>query len=169
MTACLLLACGRTEKMQDTAGPSGTAADAGAVAAPRRRNCQSVVAADQLNKPLEYKETAKPITVTLTLNVDTSTVDAGRACYVNNTVTVQTARKSGKQLFKRTLLKDDLLYFVDNDEAVKRSVLQKVTYKPTFNGERYFNLTMRLIEPGSQKTLEYTLFVNYFGEIVKVK
>ena len=170
LTAGLLGACGRSEKAQDTTTQSTTAATGtDAAKAPAPKNCQSVLAADKLGKPLEYRETAKPIKVSITLDQDTSAVQTANGCYFNNTFTVLTTKKSGKQMFKRTLLKDDLLYFVDNDDAVKQAVLQNVTYKPTFNGERYFNLSVQLVEPVSKKTLNYTLFVNYYGEIVKIK
>lgn len=162
-----LLACGRTDKAQENAAQS--TADSVAATPPKPKNCQSVVAADKLGKPMEYAESAKPIKFTLTLDQDTSATETTGGCYFNNTITVQAVRKSGKQLFKRTLSKDDLLLFVKNKEANTQTILQNVAYKPTFNGERYCLLTMRLIEPVSKKTTDYTAFVNYYGEIVKVR
>lgn len=164
----LLLACGRTEKTQDSAQSTTAPADSVATAA-KLRNCQSVADADKLGKPQEYKESAKPITFTLTLDQDTSATQTADGCYLNNTITVMAVRKSGKQLFKRTLTKDDLRLFAKNDETVGQTVLQSAVYKPTFNGERYLLVTMRMLEPGSKKTRDYTLFMNYYGEIVKLR
>lgn len=171
LAASLLTACGRTEKAGDQSTTQSTtaSADSGAAVSTKRQNCQSVVSADKLGKSLEYKESAKPITVTLTLNQDSSTILATGGCYFNNTSTVLATKRSGSQLFKRTMLKDDLKYFIKNDELLARTVLQNVTYKPTFNGEKYFLLTMRLLEPTSKMTTDYTLFVNYHGEILKVR
>ena len=167
----LLTACGRTEKAQETTIQSTTAVASDSVPAivPKPQNCKSVVGNDKLGKADVYQESGKSLKVALTLNQDTSTMSTADECYFNNTVTVLATKKSGSQAFKRTLLKDDLLYFTKTDDAIKQAILQKVTYKPTFNGQRYITLTMRLIEPGSKKTLDYTLFMNYFGEIVKVK
>jgi hypothetical protein len=167
----LLTACGRTEKSENTTTQSTTttATDSVVAAAPKPQNCQSVVADDKLGKPDVYQESAKSIKVSLTLDRDTTTLQTANSCYFNNAVTILATKKSGSRVFKRTLLKDDLLYFIKSDAVVERSILQKVTYKPTFNSLRFINLTMRLIEPESKKTVDYTLFINYFGEIVKVK
>jgi len=176
LIASLLAACGRTEKTREnttqstTATTDSTAATDSAVAtAAKPQNCQSVVEADKLGKPNEYQESAKPIKVSLTLNQDASTMQTADGCYFNNTVTVLATKKSGKQLFKRTMLKDDLLYFIKTDEAVEQAILKNVLYKPTFNSQKYITLTMRLAKPGTKKTMDYTMFMNYFGEIVKVK
>lgn len=166
LTASLLIACGRSENTNET---TTQAADSVATTAGKPQNCQSVVDTARLGKPFEYQESAKPIKVTLTLNPDTSTVQTTGNCYTNTAVTVTAVRKSGKFLFKRTLNKDDLIYFVDTDSTVRASVLENVTYKATFNGQPYFNLTMHLLEPVSKKTTDYTLFMNYYGEIVKVR
>ncbi|QMW04470.1 hypothetical protein [Spirosoma foliorum] len=163
----LLTACGgNTEKKQETAV---TTTDSAVAATPKPKNCQSVVDADKLGKADVYQESGKSIKVSLTLDQDTSSTQVGSNCYFNNTITVLATKKSGSQLFKRTLLKDDLLYFTKSDDAIKQSILKKVIYKPTFNGQRYITLTMHLLEPVSKKTMDFTLFMNYFGEIVKVK
>lgn len=168
---CVLAGCGRSEEQPNTATRPSTSAGADAATAttPEARNCQSVVAAAQLGKTNVYQESAKPISLTLTVEQDTSTTRTSADCYFNNAVTVLAARKSGKQLFRRTLSKDDLLYFISTDEAVERAVLQTVTYKPTFNGRPYVTLTFRLVEPGTQKSMDYTVFMNYVGEIIKVR
>ncbi|RIV25620.1 hypothetical protein DYU11_07920 [Fibrisoma montanum] len=168
IVAGLLSACGGADTTQkETATATDTTQTA--AAPPEPKNCQSLIAADKLGKPDEYQESGKPIKVALTMNQDTSTHETTGGCYFNNTVTVQATKKSGSPVFKRTLLKDDLLYFTKNDEAIERAVLQKVTYKPTFNGLKYITLTMRLQEPGTRKTQDYTIFMNYFGEIIKVR
>ena len=168
----LLTACGRTEKSENSTTQStttATAPDSVVATPPKPQNCQSIVADDKLGKANVYQESAKSINVSLTLDRDTSTLQTPNGCYFNNAITVLATKKSGSRVFKRTLLKDDLLYFIKSDAVVERSILQKVTYKPTFNSLRFINLTMRLVEPGTQKTADYTLFMNYFGEIVKVK
>lgn len=170
----MLTACGRnTEKTQDTATQSTTATsaatDSAATTAPEPKNCQSVVEAEKLGKSDVYQESGKSIKVALTLNQDTSTMPTANGCYFNYSITVLATKKSGSPMFKRTLLKDDLLYFTKTDDAIKQSILQKVTYKPTFNSQRYITLTMHLLNPDSKKTMDYSLFMNYFGEIVKVK
>lgn len=167
LTVGLLIACGRSEKTQETQTSSKT--DSVATIAPKPKDCKTVVDADKLGKADVYQESGKSIKVTLTLAQDTSSTETANGCYFNNAITVLATKKSGSQLFKRTLLKDDLLYFIKSDEVVERSVLKTVAYKPTFNGQRYINLVMRVIDPVSQKTVDYTLFMNYFGEIVKVK
>ncbi len=179
LSVSLLTACGRTETAQDNtqntvAQPvpattsARTAPDSGTAAGPKPQNCRSILDAATLGKVNTYRESAKPVTVGITLAQDTSTTAIAGECYFNNTVTVQATNRSNRPLFKRTLLKDDLLYFSKRDEAIQRAVLQNVIYKPTFNGERYITLTMRLMEPGNRKTTDYTVFMNYFGEIVKV-
>lgn len=169
---CLLTACGRTDKAQDST-PTGKAAqgatDSVATTAANLPTCQSVVKAGKLGKADEYRETAKSITVAITLEQDSSSVPTAKGCYYNNTVTVLATKKSGNQVFRRTLLKDDLAYFTKDDHAIEQSVLQTVTYKPTFNSQRYITLNMHLLEPDTRQTLDYTVFMNYFGEIVKVK
>ncbi|MVM30419.1 hypothetical protein GO755_10270 [Spirosoma sp. HMF4905] len=167
----LLTACGgNTDKKQDSPAQSTTATtDSTAAPAPKPKNCQSVVEADKFGKADVYQESGKSIKVSLTLDQDTSSTQVANGCYFNNTVTVLATKKSGSPMFKRTLLKDDLLYFTKSGDAIKQSILQKVIYKPTFNGQRYITLTMHLLEPESKKTMDFTLFMNYFGEIVKVK
>ena len=166
----LLVACGRTDSAKDNAQSSSAAATESTVAAAAKpKNCRSVADAGTLGKPLDYKESAKPLKFTLTLNQDTSTTETTNGCYFNNTVTILATKTSGAQRFKRTLTKDDLALFAKNDETIGRSMLQKATYKPTFNSEKYFLLTMRMLDPVSQKTADYTLIMNYYGEIVKVK
>ncbi|QIP15632.1 hypothetical protein G8759_24860 [Spirosoma aureum] len=168
LAVSLLTACGRTEKKQDEASPSSTAATE-STPAPKPQNCLSIIEKDKLGKSNEYQESAKSIKVTLTLDQDTSTMPTAQGCYFNNSVTVLATKKSGSRVFKRTLLKDDLLYFTKIDEPIQKAILQNAFYKPTFNGQKYITLTMRLKEPGSKKTMDYTVYMNYFGEIVKVK
>ncbi|GAB4024229.1 hypothetical protein [Spirosoma gilvum] len=167
LTFSLLVACGRSEKTTESTTVSK--ADSIATESPTPKNCKTVIDADKLGKSDVYQESAKSIKVALTLTQDTSSTETSAGCYFNNAITVLATKKSGSQLFKRTLLKDDLLYFIKSDDVVERSVLKTVTYKPTFNSQRYINLVMRVIDPVSQKTSDYTLFMNYFGEIVKVK
>ncbi|WP_041616714.1 hypothetical protein [Spirosoma linguale] len=170
--ASLLVACGRSGKKEEMTTQSTTTqptADSTLAAAPDSKNCRSVVEADKLGKSDVFQESAKPITVTLTLAQDSSATQTDEGCYFNNAITVLAAKKSGSQVFKRTLLKDDLLYFIKTDDVVERSVLQQVVYKPTFNAQRYITLTMQLVEPVSKKKADYTVTMNYFGEIIKVK
>ncbi|MVM37391.1 hypothetical protein GO730_06740 [Spirosoma sp. HMF3257] len=171
VSLALLIGCGQTEKAHDNTAKSSTPTtdSTTSASAPKPSNCQSVVDAKNLGKADVYQESGKSIKVTLTLNQDSSSTQSANSCYFNNTITVMATKKSGSQLFKRTLLKDDLLYFTKTDDAINKSILQKVIYKPTFNGQRYITLTMHLLEPDSKKTMDYTLFMNYFGEIVKVK
>ncbi|GAB3032710.1 hypothetical protein [Spirosoma pulveris] len=172
LIASLLVACGRSEKKDDTATQSSTtqpAADTAKTTTSKPENCRSVVETDKLGKSDVFQESAKPITVTLTLAQDSSATQTTDGCYFNNTITVLAAKKSGSQVFKRTLLKDDLLYFIKSDDVVERSVLQQVVYKPTFNAQRYITLMMQLIEPVSKKKTDYTVTMNYFGEIIKVR
>ncbi len=165
-----LVACGRTETAKDNAqSPPAAATEPTVAAAVKPKNCRSVADADKLGKPLVYKESAKPLTFTLTLNQDTTTVPTADGCYYNNTLTVLATKKADRQAFKRTLVKEDIAYFSKDGEAIGRSVLQSATYTPTFNSERYFFVTMRLLDPVSKKTKDYRLFMNYYGEIVKVK
>ncbi|WP_338868915.1 hypothetical protein WBJ53_18765 [Spirosoma sp. SC4-14] len=166
LVTSLLVACGQTETRDQS---STTHSDSVAAAPAKPKNCKSVIEADKLGKADEYQESAKPIKVALTLEQDSSTTQTTNGCYFNHSVTVLTTKKSGSRVFKRTLLKDDLLYFSKNDESINQSLLQKVAYKPTFNSQKYITLTMQLIDPIDQKTTEYTVFMNYFGEIVKVK
>ena len=168
LSLSLLTACGRTEKTSETATQIPSA-DSVAATTPKLPDCQSLVKAGKLGKANDYQESAKSIKVTLTLDQDTTTMQTANGCYFNNAVTVLAVKKSGSRVFKRTLLKDDLLYFIKTDETVERAILQNVVYKPTFNGQKYITLTMHLMEPVSRKTTDYTVFMNYFGEIVKVK
>ncbi|MCK8493630.1 hypothetical protein M0L20_17320 [Spirosoma sp. RP8] len=165
----LLAACGGSEQKKDkpTEVIASTADSVGA--APKRQNCQSIIGAERLGKANEYQESAKPLKVTITLEQDTSATQTTKGCYFNNMVTVLATKKSGSRVFKRTLTKDDLVYFTKNDTPIEEAVLQNTLYKPTFNGQKYITLTMRLMEPVSKKTSDYTVYMNYFGEIVKVR
>ncbi|WP_020603624.1 hypothetical protein [Spirosoma spitsbergense] len=169
--ASLFFACGRTEKTSDTTGKTAdTSTDSAMTAAPPApKNCQSVINADKLGKADVYQESAKSISVSITMEQDASTTPTASDCYFNNKATVLAAKKSGSQVFKRTLQKDDLALFTNDDAYIEKAVLQQVTYKPTFNGQRYVTLTMRLLQPDTKKTMTYTVFMNYFGEMVKVK
>jgi hypothetical protein len=170
LVASLLTACGNTEKKQDNKTQASIATtDSVTATEPKPQNCKSIVDAEKLGKSNVYQESAKPIKVSLTVDKDTSTMQAADGCYFNNRVTVLATKKSGSQLFKRTLLKDDLLYFTKSDKAIEQAILQNVIYKPTFNGQKYITLTMRLKEPGNRKTTDYMVTMNYFGEIIKVK
>lgn len=164
----LLAACGRTDNAQ-TAATQAPRADSGVATPVKKETCQLVAEAGKLGKTDEYQESAKPIKIAITLQQDTSSTATEKGCYYNNTVTILTTKKSGDRVFKRTLLKDDLLYYIKNDKVVQRSVLQKVVYKPTFNAQKYITISMYLIDPVSQQTSAYTVFLNYFGEMVKVK
>lgn len=168
-----LLACGRSEKTENkttqppTDGASTLIADS--IAAAKPQNCKSVVENDKLGKTDVYQESAKNIKVSLTMAQDASTMPTSDGCYFNNSVEVLATKNSGNQLFKHTLLKDDLAMFTKNDDPIGKSILQRATYKPTFNGQKYITLTMQLMEPDTKKTTDYTVTMNYFGEIVKVK
>lgn len=168
LAAGLVIACNTTEKKQADATQSSDSTTSTATVS-KPQNCQSIAATDKLGKSDTYQESGKSLKFMLTLNQDTSQVLTDQDCFFNNTVTVQATKKSGGPAFKRTFLKDDLLYFIKTDEVVKRSVLQNVTYKPTFNSQKYFTLTMHLIDPVNQKKTDYTLFMNFFGEILKVR
>ncbi len=164
-----IMACGRSEKSeQNTTTVQSVAADSVAKAA-KPQNCQSVIEGDKLGKADVYQESAKNIKVSLTLAQDASTMPTSDGCYYNNSVEVLATKKSGSQLFKHTLGKDDLTLFTKDDEAIQKSILKKATYKPTFNGQKYITLTLGLTEPGTKKATEYTVYINYYGEIVKVK
>ena len=169
--AAILLACGRSEKSEKTANTTQltttTAADSVATIAPQ--NCQSVVENGKLGKADVYQESAKNIKVSLTLAQDVGTMPTSDGCYFNNSVAVMAIKKSGSQLFKHILLKDDLAMFTKNDGPIERSILQRATYKPTFNGQKYITLTLNLLDPITKKTTDYTVYMNYFGEIIKVK
>lgn len=171
LAICLLQACGRTEKKQENTTQT-TPASADSIASPqvsKTSNCQSIVKAGKLGKADVYQESAKALAISITVDQDTSSMSVASGCYFNNTVTVRATKKSGSQVFKRTLLKDDLLYFTKNDTPIEQAILQNVTYKPTFNGQRYITISMRLIEPESKKTSDYLVTMNYFGEIIKVR
>ncbi len=168
LIAGLLFACGGSETKQDNATGQSTA-DSMTVATPKARDCQSVGGTGKLGKSDVYQESDKAINVTLTVNQDTSTTQTTTDCFFNNVVTVLAAKKSGERVFRRVLAKDDLLYFIKNDEAVQRAVLQRATYKPTFNRQKYVTLTMHFMEPDTRKTTDYMVFMNYFGEIIRVK
>lgn len=169
--ASLLFACGRNEKASDTTGKTADTSTHSAVIAALSapKNCQSVIKADKLGKADVYQESAKSISVSITMDQDASTTLTADGCYFNNKATVLATKKSGSQVFKRTLQKDDLALFTKDDAYIEKAVLQQVTYKPTFNGQRYVTLTMRMLQPDTKKTMTYTVFMNYFGEMVKVK
>lgn len=169
LAVSLFFACGRTEKAQEATQSATGTTDSMEVIASKPKNCQSILEANQLGKANTYQESAKPVTVTMTLDQDTSSTQTTSGCYFNNSVAILAVKKSGSRIFKRTLLKDDLLYFIKSDDVVERSVLQNATYKPTFNGQKYITITIRVLEPVSRKSTSYTVFMNYFGEIVKVK
>lgn len=168
---CLLQACGQTEKKQDNNSQTvqATTDSAATTALPKASNCQSVVKAGKLGKTDTYQESAKALAVSVTVDQDTSSMQVAGDCYFNNTVTIRATKKNGSQVFKRTLLKDDLIYFTKNDKPIEQGILQSVTYKPTFNGQRYITVSMRLIAPDSKNTSDYLITMNYFGEIIKVK
>lgn len=165
----LLTACNRAEKTQDSTVAQSSATDSVAAVSPTPKNCQQVVDAADLGKTNVFQESAKPISVSITVEQSENTTQATGGCYFDNAVTVRANKKSGSYLFKRTFDKGDLVYFSKNDEAIERSILQTITYKPSFNGQKYMTLTMRLIDPESKKKTDYELFLNYFGEIVKVR
>lgn len=166
----IFMACGRTEKTQDTTTAQSSATNAVATPTPpKSQNCQQLVEAATLGKTNVYQESAKPIRVSITVEADTSNLQIGSNCFVHNTATVGVTTKVGKELFKRTFFNNDLIYFSKNDEAIERSILQNVIYKPSFNGQKYMTLTMQLIDPESRKKTDYELFINYYGEIVKVR
>lgn len=167
LTGCLLVACGQTEKVKEQTTRSGI--DTTTVTAARPANCKTVDTGSKLGKTDVYQESAKPINVSITVNQDTSSTQLETDCYFNNTVTVLATKKNGNQLFKRTLLKDDLLYFVKSDEAIEKAVLQSASYKPTFNSLKFITFSMHLIDPASRQTLNYLVTMNYFGEIIKVR
>lgn len=171
LAVCLLQACGQTEKKQEnTTQKAPVSADSASTPpSPKTNNCQSVVMAGKLGKADVYQESAKALTVSITVNQDTSSMQVANGCYFNNTVTIRATKKTGSQVFKRTLLKDDLLYFTKNDKPIEQAILQRVTYKPTFNGQRYITVSMRLMAPESKKTSDYLVTMNYFGEIIKVR
>lgn len=168
-----LLACGRPDNTENkttqppTDGASSIVSDS--IAATMAKNCQSVVERGKLGKADVYQESAKNIKVSLTLAQDTSTMPTSDGCYYNNSVEVLATKKSGSQLFKHTLMKDDLAMFTKNDDPIKQSILRRATYKPTFNGQKYITLTLNLMDPTTKKTTDYTVYMNYYGEIVKVK
>ncbi len=167
------LACSRSETSENkttqppTDGASSIVSDS--IAATLPQNCQSVVETGKLGKADVYQESAKNIKVSLTLAQDASTLPTSDGCYFNNSVEVLATKKSGSQLFKHTLIKDDLTLFTKNDEAIKQSILRRATYKPTFNGQKYITLTLNLMDPTTKKATDYTVYMNYYGEIVKVK
>ena len=170
LTAGLLTACGRTEKTQDTTTAQSSATDTvTTLSPPKTQNCQQLVEAATLGKTNVYQESAKPISVSITVAADTGNLQTGSDCFVHNIATVHATTKSGKELFNRTFVYNDPIYFSKNDEAIERSVLQNLTYKPSFNGQKYITLTMRLIEPENRRKTDYELFINYYGEIVKVR
>lgn len=164
------MACGRTEKTQDTTTAQNSTADTLSVpVSPKPQDCQQLVKATVLDKTNVYQESAKPISVSITMQADTSNLQIGGDCFVHNTATVRATTKGGKELFKRTFFSNDPIYFSKNDEAIERSTLHNLTYKPSFNARKYMTFTMQLIEPESRKETDYELFINYYGEIVKVK
>ncbi|AUD01793.1 hypothetical protein [Spirosoma pollinicola] len=167
LLANLLVACGHTENAKEKSNPAKI--DSVTATTQTSKSCLSVVKPEKLGKSDEYQESAKPIKVSVTVDQDTSSMQVADECYFNNTVTILATKKTGSRVFKRTLLKDDLLYFTKSDKSIEQAILQSVTYKPTFNSQKYVTVNMRLIEPGTKKTLDYLVTMNYFGEIIKVK
>jgi hypothetical protein len=167
LAACLLAACGQTEKATEQTTRPGT--DTTTVTAAKLTDCKTVDTGSKLGKPDVYQESAKPLNVSITVNQDTSSTRLEAGCYFNNTVTVLATKKSGGQIFKRTLVKDDLLYFVKSDKAIEKAVLQSASYKPTFNSLKFITFSMHLIDPSNQQTMNYLVTMNYFGEIIKVR
>ncbi|KAB7727553.1 hypothetical protein F5984_21010 [Rudanella paleaurantiibacter] len=165
----VLAACGRSETAQ-TDSASTTPADSVTAAAPAKpENCKSVVEPAKLGKADEYQESGKDLKVTLTLNQADNTTPGPDGCYFNNLVDVTATRKSGKPVFRRTLIKEDLGYFSESDAVIEKGVLQSVQYKPTFNSQKYVSLTMRLRDPETAQTTDFTVYMNYNGEILRVK
>ncbi|GAB2535324.1 hypothetical protein GCM10027085_27600 [Spirosoma aerophilum] len=167
LTTCLLVACGQSEKAKDQS--TQRQPDTTAAKTPQPKDCQTVDTGAKLGKADVYQESAKPIKVSITIEQDTSSTVLDNGCYFNNSITVMATKKAGGQVFKRTLLKDDLLYFVKSDKDIEKAVLQSATYKPTFNSLKFITFTMHLIDPTSRQTLDYLVTMNYFGEIIKVK
>ncbi|OIN55664.1 hypothetical protein [Arsenicibacter rosenii] len=157
-------ACNQQSAKNDTQTITDTTA-----AVVKRKDCKSLADAAKLGKADIYKESSKPLQFALTLDQDSTWVETPSGCIANNTITVLATKKSGQQAFKRTLTKEDLTYFLKNDEEIEASILQQVTYKPTFNSQKYIVLAMHLVDPKNDKTLDYAVYMNYFGEIVKVK
>jgi hypothetical protein len=174
-----LVACGRSETGENKTSQPATdqanavGSDSAATASAKPLNCKSMVDASKLGKSDVYQESGKDLKVTLTLAQDNSSSTPGPdGCYFNNSVEVQATRKSGRSVFKRTLFKDDLTYFTKSDEtdvAIGKAVLQGVAYNPTFNGQKYVSLVMRLRDPATKKNSEFTVYMNYNGEILRVK
>lgn len=166
----VLAGCGRSETAQtDTASTSAADSVTAAAAPAKPENCKSVVEPAKLGKADEYQESGKDLKVTLTLNQADNTTPGPDGCYFNNSVDVTATRKSGKPVFRRTLVKEDLGYFSESDSVIEKGVLQSVQYKPTFNSQKYVSLTMRLRDPETDKTTDFTVYMNYNGEILRVK
>lgn len=168
---CLLIGCTNAEKTEETTkSPSDVPGEIATVAAAApKSDCKTLGSMPELGKDKVYQESAKPVRVTLTMNEDTSSTTTAKGCYHNYVATIETAKKSGGELFTRTFSKDDLRYFGPSDEVLDQSVLQNLTYKPSFNAQKYVTLTARLEEPISGKRTDYLVYMNYFGEVVKVK
>ena len=171
LLTCLFFSCNSTEKANETdKSPMDVSGEIATVAAAAPEpNCKTLAGLPELGKDKVYQESAKPIKVTLTMNEDTSSTNTPKGCYHNYVATIEAAKKSGDRVFKRTFTKDDLCYFGPSDETLDQSVLQNVTYKPSFNAQKYINLTARLEEPISGKRTDYLVYMNYFGEVIKVK
>ncbi len=171
LLACLLAGCNNTENATETIkSPTDVPGEVATVAAAApTSDCKALAGLPELGKTKVYQESAKPVRVTLTMNQDTSNIITPKGCYHNYVATVETVKKSGSKLFIRRFGKDDLRYFGPSDEILDQSVLQNVTYKPSFNGQKYVTLTARLEEPTSGKRTDYLVYMNYFGEVVKVR
>lgn len=91
LTVCLLQACGQTEKKQaNTTQTVRVSADSVSTPLPTKtNNCQSVAKADKLGKADVYQESAKALTVSITVDQDTSSMQVANGCYFNNTVTIR--------------------------------------------------------------------------------
>ena len=171
LLTCLFFGCNGTEKAKETEkSPTDVPGEIATVAAAAPKvDCKTPAGLPELGKDKVYQESAKPIRVTLTMNEDTSTTSTPQGCYHNYVATIEAAKKSGSRVFTRTFSKNDLRYFGPSDETLDQSVLQNVTYKPSFNAQKYVTLTARLEEPVSGKRTDYLVYMNYFGEVVKVK
>jgi|GEM_PF-1660473 len=171
LLTCLFFGCTNTENATETIkSPTDVPGEIATIAAAAPTpDCKTLAGMPELGTDKVYQESAKPVRITLTMNQDTSNTTTPKGCYHNYVATIETVKKSGGKLFARTFSKDDLRYFGPSDETLDQSVLQNVTYKPSFNGQKYVTLTARLEEPISGKRTDYLVYMNYFGEVVKVK
>ena len=172
LLTCLFASCNTTDKAKEaTKPPTEVPGEVATVAAAAPKpDCKTLGGLPELGKNNVYQESAKPVRVTLTMNQDSiSTTSTAKGCYHNYIATIEATKKSGGRIFTRTFSKDDLRYFGPSDEVLDQTVLQNLTYKPSFNGQKYVTLTARLEEPISGKRMDYLVYMNYFGEVVKVR